>query len=101
MEQIKGRRMDHYKPVWGFQETRSTTAYQQEWGERFPSLMPLGQPTSVMAISSTRVNKLQEGPQLVNDTAKHTTFWDFLQSWGGGWIWEDIDFKQDTMQDLT
>ncbi len=48
----------------------------------------------------TKVNKLQDGPDLVNDPKEHTNFWDFIRSWGGSWMWDDIDFTQDTTQDL-
>jgi hypothetical protein len=48
----------------------------------------------------TRVLKLQEEPSLVNPQNKHTNFWDFICSWGGSWMWEDIDFTQTTTQDL-
>ena len=46
------------------------------------------------------MNKLQDGPDLVNDPKEHTNFWDFIHSWGGSWMWDDIDFTQDTTQDL-
>jgi hypothetical protein len=57
-------------------------------------------PTSVRAISLTKVNKLQEGPSFADATKEYTIFWDFIQSWGGSWMWDDIDFVQGTTQDL-
>jgi hypothetical protein len=55
---------------------------------------------SVMAISSTKVNKLQDGPSFADAPKKHINFWEFIQSWEGSWMWEDIDFMQDTAHDL-
>jgi hypothetical protein len=62
--------------------------------------MLLGHPISIRAISSTKVNKLQEGPSFSNASKEYTSFWDFIQSWGGSWMWDDIDFAQETTQDL-
>jgi hypothetical protein len=62
--------------------------------------MLLGHPTSVKAISSTKVNKLQEVPSFADATKEYTIFWDFIQSWGGSWMWDDIDFVQETTQEL-
>jgi hypothetical protein len=62
--------------------------------------MSLGQPTSIMAISLTKVNKLQDRPSLADAPKKHINLWEFIRSQEGGWMWEDIDFTQDTTQDL-
>ncbi len=62
--------------------------------------MPLGRPSYVRAISLIKVNKLQDGPSFVNAPKEHTNFWDFICSWGGSWMWDNIDFTQDTTQDL-
>ncbi len=100
MQHVKGGRVVHFKPSRGFRLTRSTTNYQRTWDEQYDGSTQLGCPTSVRIISSTRVLKLQEGPSLVNLQNKHTNFWDFIRSWGGSGMWEDIDFTQTTTQDL-
>ncbi len=61
---------------------------------------PLGPPTSVRAISSTKVTQLQDGLSHVNTLQKHNNCWELTHIWGGGWMWEDIDFTQETIQDL-
>jgi hypothetical protein len=76
------------------------TTYQQALDEQHNSQTQLGRPTSVRVILLTRVSKLQEGPSLVNPPNKHTNFWDFIHSLGGSWMWEDINFTQETTQDL-
>jgi hypothetical protein len=79
---------------------RSTITYQQVWDKQYNSQTPLGRPTSVRIILSTKVNKLQEGPSFVDTPKEHTNFWDFTtRSWGESWTWDDIDFTQDTTQD--
>jgi hypothetical protein len=100
LQKIKGGRVAHFKPARGFQLTRSTVMYQQVWDKQHNSQPPLGRPTSVRAILSTKVTKLQDGPSLVNASQKHNNYWELICSWGGGWMWEDIDFTQETTQDL-
>jgi hypothetical protein len=100
LQQIEGGRVVHFKPARGFRLTRSTVMYQQVWDEQHNSQMPLGRPTSVRAISLTKVNKLQDGPSFVDASQKHNNFWQSICSWGGSWMWDDIDFMQDTTQDL-
>jgi hypothetical protein len=39
-----------------------------------------------MAFSLTKVNKLQDGPRFADASEKHTNFWEFIQSWQGGWM---------------
>jgi hypothetical protein len=100
LQQIEGERLVHFKPAWGFRLMRSTITYQRVWVKKYNSQTPLGHPTSVRIISSTKVNKLQEGPRFINSPKEHTNFWDFICSWGVCWMWDDIDFTQDTTQDL-
>jgi hypothetical protein len=100
LQHVKGGKVVHFKPARGFRLTRSTTTYQRAWDEQHNSQTQLGRPTSVRVVSSTRVSKLQEEPSLVVPPNKHTNFWDFIRSWGGSWMWEDINFSQETTQDL-
>jgi hypothetical protein len=100
LQHVKGGKVIHFKPARGFRLTRSMTTYQRTWDEQHNSQTQLGHPTSVRVILSTRMSKLQEGPSLVDPPNTHTNFWDFICSWGGSWMWEDIDFTQETTQDL-
>jgi hypothetical protein len=100
LQKIEGGKLAHFKPARGFQLTRSTITYQQVWDKQHNNQLPLGCPTSVRAISSTKVTKLQDGPSLVDASQKHNNCWEIICSWGGGWMWEDIDFAQETTQDL-
>jgi hypothetical protein len=36
------------------------------------------------------MNKLQEGPPLLATTEDWKSFWDFIATWGGSWMWHDI-----------
>jgi hypothetical protein len=96
----EGGRVAHFKPARGFRLTRSTITYQQVWDKQHNSQLPLGRPTSVRAILFTKVTNFQDWPSLVNASQKHNNCWELICSWGGGWIWEDIDFTQETTQDL-
>ncbi len=37
------------------------------------------------------MNKLQEGPPPLATTEDQKPFWDFIATWGGSWMWRDID----------
>jgi hypothetical protein len=37
------------------------------------------------------MNKLQEGPLPPPTTEDSTLFWEFIDTWGGSWMWRDID----------
>ncbi len=56
-----------------------------------------------MAIGFTdmNVNKLNKGVQLVKGPSLPTDLWDFLETWGGKWMWEGIIENQPTKHDLT
>ncbi len=90
----------HFRPARRLRLTQSKVVYQRVYDKEYNSQMLLGCPTSVRAISLTKVNKLQEGPSFADATKEYTFFWDFIQSWGGSWMWDDIDFMQETTQDL-
>jgi hypothetical protein len=66
LQQIKGGRVVHFEPARGFRLTRSTVTYQGVWDKQHNNQPPLGCPTSVRAISLTKVTKLQDGPSLVD-----------------------------------
>ncbi len=51
-------------------------------------------------ISPTQVIKLCKGLQLFTPQTKGTEFWDFIRSWGGSWMWDNIDTAQETAKDL-
>jgi hypothetical protein len=58
-------------------------------------------PISVVIFSNNNVNKLNEGDPLAKGTSLPTDFWDFLETWGGMWMWEGNDETQPTKHDLT
>ncbi len=59
---------------------------------------PSGAPTLVIRISDSKANKLQEGPLPLATPEDHTTFWTFITTWGGNWMWCNID-NSDTLKD--
>ncbi len=96
---IEGNHIQYYKKATNWCHTRATTTYQQVWEELSPSKMPQEIPTSVMVISSTKINKLREGPLLAEDCAMPLFLWEYIASWGDNWMWEDIDDNQETKRD--
>jgi hypothetical protein len=86
--QVEGGRTVHFKPARRLQLTQLKVVYQQVYDKEYNSQMLLSCPTSVRAISSAKVNKLQEGPRpsFADATKEYTIFWDFIQSWGGSWM---------------
>jgi hypothetical protein len=74
LQQIEGGRLVHFKPAQEFRLTRSTITYWWVWVKKYNSQTPLGRPTSVRIILSTKVNKLQEGPRFVDSPKEHTNF---------------------------
>jgi hypothetical protein len=77
------------------------TRYKLAKMETAPSKMPIGVPTSVVALLSNRVNKLQKGSDLPVETSKASLFWEYVETWGGTWMWEDINNSQATKADIS
>jgi hypothetical protein len=65
------------------------------------SNLPICVPTSAVALLFNRVNKLQEGSDLSVETSKALLFWEYLETWGGTWMWDDIDNSQATKADTS
>jgi hypothetical protein len=61
----------------------------------------IGTPTSVVNFTNMNVNKLNKGDPLAKGPRLPTDFWEFLNTWGGTWMWESIDESQQTNHNLT
>jgi hypothetical protein len=59
-----------------------------------------GVPTFVETFTNTNVNKLNEGVPLAKGPLLSTDFWEFLNTWGGTWMWEIIDESQQTKHNV-
>ena len=57
-----------------------------------------GQPCTVVELNTESVLLQCSGPELARDSSTTTTFWDYLRSWGGDWMWDGI---QDEHQDIS
>jgi hypothetical protein len=100
LQHLSQGKIMHYKPSRSSSWTRSTTIYEMSWSEDCAGKTTRGRPTSVRVISPTKVIKLSEGPHLITPMPEETNFWDFIRSWGGCWMWEDIDTSQEAAKDL-
>jgi hypothetical protein len=67
------------------------TTYKLTHAETSAKISTTGIPTSVIRISDTKMNKLQEGPPPLATTEDRKPFWDFIATWGGSWMWHDIN----------
>jgi hypothetical protein len=81
----------YFKCKLGWWRTRSTTTYQKTHEEASVQNFPTGIPTSVVETSECRVNKLQDGPLPQTPRDNTQSFWEFLATWGGTWMWDNID----------
>jgi hypothetical protein len=77
------------------------TTYTFVWEEDIPPDFKTGLPTPVVSFSNNNVNKLNKGDPLAKGTSLPTEFWNFLEIWGGTWMWEGIKAAQPTKRDLT
>jgi hypothetical protein len=53
-------------------------------------IIPKGVPTLVITISESRVNKLHKRPLPISKAGVPASFWTFINSWGGNWMWREI-----------
>jgi hypothetical protein len=60
-----------------------------------------GTSTSVLTYTNTKVNKLNEGAPFAKEPLLPTDFWEFLDTWGGKWMWESIDDSQQSKHNLS
>jgi hypothetical protein len=74
----------------GWHHTRSTTTFELKQTTSTTKLAPKGVPMLVMTISESRVNKLHEGLLPIQKADAPVSFWTFIDSWGGNWMWQAI-----------
>ena len=101
LHQIENRKVHHYLHTTNYQRTRSTTNYELVWVEDISPTFKRGTPTSVVNFTNMNVNKLNKGDPLAKGPRLPTDFWEFLNTWGGTWMWESIDKSQQTKHNLT
>ena len=97
---VEANTLVHYTPSSGFRFTRSTQTYQKSFEEPLPPKLDHGAPISVTGFTTRRVVKLSTGPSLATEANALMSFWDFLYSWGGTWMWETIEPGTDNKADV-
>ncbi len=55
----------------------------------------------MLTYTNTKVNKLNEGVPFAKKTLLPTDFWEFLDTWGGTWMWESIYDSQQSKHNLS
>ncbi len=96
---ICGRTVWYFRQASGWRRTHSTTTYQLMQERKSAESYPTGVLTSDIAISETKVNKLQEGPIPLQHPSHSASFWDFIAMWGGNWMWNVLN--QDSRTRMT
>jgi hypothetical protein len=98
---VEGKQVFHYKQVAGFCLTRSNRTYLMTYEEPLSSATDHGIPILVTGVSTQRVTKISTGPVLAAAIDARTGFWEFLNGWGGTWMWEVIEPGKDTPVDVS
>ncbi len=101
LHRIEKGNVYHYLHTVNYRWTRSSTSYEQVWEEDLLPTFKRGAPTSVLTLTNTKVNKLNEGVPLAKGQLLPTDFWEFLDAWGGTWMWESIDDSQQSKRSQT
>jgi hypothetical protein len=100
LQRIKVGKFHHYLPASDHCQTRLTTTYQLIWEEDISPIFKRGAFTSVVGLTNNTINRLNEGASLAKGPPLTTNFWEFLNTWGGRWMWEGIDESQPTKHNL-
>ncbi len=98
---IDGPTIRLFARVTGWHRTRSMTTFELKQTTSTTKIIPKGVPTLVITISELRVNKLHKGPLPISKADAPVSFWTFIDSWGGNWMWQEIsngDKPKDDMQ---
>ena len=82
--------------------TRSQHRFRLAWTETQPDTKLTGKPASVIPAGDDDYLLLRTGPDLIqNGPSMPDNFWEFLSSWGGEWMWEDISTDGYSTRDLS
>ena len=94
LHRIEKGKVYHYLHTVNCRRTRLSTSYDLVWEKDLLPTFKRGAPTSVLTSKKTKVNKLNKGVLLAKGPLLPTDFWEFLDTWGGTWVWESIDNSQ-------
>jgi hypothetical protein len=98
--QINGTTIKYSKRKLEWRLTCFTSTYQKTHEKTSAQNFPTGIPTSVVGISECKVNKLQDGPLPPTPRDDMQSFREFLATWGGTWMWDDIDSGAHSKDDI-
>jgi hypothetical protein len=100
LHRVEKGKVYHYLRTENYRITRSSTLYNLAWEKDLTTNFKRGAPTSVLTYTTTKVIRLKEGSSFAQDPETPTNFWKFLDSWGGTWMWENIDDSQQSKHNL-
>ena len=90
-----GETVQMYQPAAGGRRTHNINVFAP--AQLVSGESPLGPPVLVERQSDGTIARKECGPSFVICTLQPEDFWEFLRSWGGEWIWENVE---DECQDL-
>ena len=88
-----------YQPAAGSRRTRSSNIFAP--AQLMSDASPLGLPVSIMRWPDGSVARRECGLSLAVCPLQPEEFWDFLRSWGGDWMWEYVEGKDQDLWWLT
>ncbi len=95
LQRSSGGLVEYYIPTPGRRRTRSETSFALGWtSTTAESASPTGYPVSVTQQAGT-VTVRPTGPLMVSGPSLPEDFWEFLDTWGGEWMWEYMDRNED------
>ena len=89
IEQRTPEGVSYYMPAQQRRPTRSTRAYRLV-SVHNDGRLPVGHPCSVACAGRHEVRYLCHGPHQRNGVPHEKTFLEFLRSWGGEWMWQNV-----------
>jgi hypothetical protein len=101
LHRIEKGKVHHFLRTANYRRTRLSTSYDLAWEEDLLPTFKRGAPPFVLTYTNTKVNKLNKGVPFAKGPLLPTDFWEFLDTWGGTWMWESINDSQQYMHKLS
>lgn len=101
---LDGDQLHHYLPATGGRRLRSQKDFFLAWTEAVPNEWEPPSPTSIRPSQKDEddVCAGRDGPALVaHGPSRPEDFWQFLEGWGGEWMWEHLCVEEPAAKDLT
>ncbi len=93
-DQLQHRRGD-VRTVYDPEKTKRNARYTQIYSMQYTDSLPaIGNPFNVQQLSANTFQRRETGTALASPQTTEITFWEYLKSLGGIWMWEYIKEKE-------